>query len=91
MTEQLSHQDQTEHRQGQRHMTLKGGKIAFHGGRSTIDCTVRNLSSGGAKLKVASVLGIPNDFELMMSDNVQQHCRVVWRKVNEVGVAFTAA
>lgn len=91
MTEQLSNQDRTEHRQDQRRTTLKGGKIAFHDGRSTIDCTVRNLSSGGAKLKVASVLGIPNDFELLMADNVHQHCRVVWRKVNEVGVAFGAA
>jgi hypothetical protein len=34
----------TDNRQAQRRSTLKGGRIVFNAGRSTINCTVRNLS-----------------------------------------------
>jgi len=79
---------ETEHRAVPRRTTLKGGKIAFNGNRSTIDCTVRNLSRNGAKLVVASVLGIPDDFELVLADTVRQPCHVIWRKAKDLGVEF---
>ena len=82
---------QTEHRAQQRRSTLKGGKIVFNAGRSTIDCTVRNLSRDGAKLQVASVVGIPDAFDLLLPNTARQPCRIAWRKVKEVGVVFTAA
>ena len=81
---------QTEHRAQQRRPTLKGGRIVFNSGRSTIDCTVRNLSRDGAKLQVASVVGIPDTFDLLLPNTTRQPCRVAWRKVKEVGVVFTA-
>lgn len=37
-----------EQRQATRHRTLKGAKIVFNDGHSTISCTVRNLSETGA-------------------------------------------
>ncbi len=73
-----------------RRHTLKSGRIAFNSGRSTIDCTVRNLSSQGAKLTVASVVGIPDSFELMLGDGVRHQCRVIWRTLKELGVEFHA-
>ncbi|MEO8757606.1 MAG: PilZ domain-containing protein [Devosia sp.] len=82
---------QTEKRANQRRPTLKGGKIVFNGGRSTIDCTVRNLSRDGAKLQVASVIGIPDSFDLMLPNTARQPCRIAWRKVKEIGVVFTAS
>jgi hypothetical protein len=77
-----------EHRVAQRRTTLKGGEIAFNGGRSTIDCTVRNLSNSGAKLLVASVIGIPDTFDLVLPNSPKQPCRVAWRKAKEIGVEF---
>jgi len=71
-----------------RHRTLKSGLIAFNNSQSTISCTVRNLSDGGADLKVASVLGIPDEFELRLSDHTKHQCTVVWKKVDEIGVKF---
>ena len=70
-----------------RQRVLKAGTIAFTG--AGIDCTVRNLSETGAALEVASVVGIPTEFSLVIpSDNVNRKCRVVWRKLNRIGVAF---
>jgi hypothetical protein len=66
---------------------LKAGTIMFGG--AGIDCTVRNLSEMGAALEVVSVVGIPTEFSLVIrSDNINHHCRVVWRKMNRIGVAF---
>ena len=51
-----------EQRNDQRHRTLKPGLIVFNDGYSTIECMVRNLSEGGAQLKVESLIGIPDTF-----------------------------
>ena len=79
---------QSENRQSQRRTTLKGGRIVFNAGRSTIDCKVRNLSGKGAKLQVASVVGIPDTFDLMLDGHSRQPCRVAWRTLKELGVEF---
>jgi PilZ domain len=70
-----------------RQRVLKSGTIEFHGG--AIDCVVRNISDTGAALDVASPVGIPAEFKLLVSgDGVQQHCRVVWRRDKRIGVRF---
>jgi hypothetical protein len=78
----------TDNRDTQRRRTLKSGRIVFNAGRSTIDATVRNLSAKGAKLEVSSVVGIPDTFDLLLEGNTRQPCRVVWRTLKELGVAF---
>ena len=54
-----------ERRKVQRHRTLKAGSISFNraGG---VDCRVRNLSPVGACLEVASQIGIPDEFVLVV-------------------------
>ena len=75
-------------RQTQRHRTLKKAHIVISDGFSTIDCVVRNLSETGAQLKVASILGIPDQFPLKMGDGQTLHCRVAWKRETEIGVEF---
>jgi hypothetical protein len=71
-----------------RHRVLKLGTIAFNGDGG-ITCRIRNISQGGACLKVASQFGIPDDFDLIIgTDNWHRLCRVAWRKANRIGVAF---
>ncbi|MEP7239883.1 MAG: PilZ domain-containing protein [Devosia sp.] len=82
---------ETEHRSMARRTTLKSGHIVFNSGRSTIDCRIRNLSARGAKLQVASVLGIPESFDLMLEGHSRQPCQVIWRSLKELGVEFPAA
>ena len=70
-----------------RKRVLKAGEIEFGGG--AIDCTVRNLSETGAALSVESPVGIPAEFNLVIvSDQVNRKCRVVWRKENRIGITF---
>ena len=77
-----------ERRLAQRLRTLKGGKIVVNNGFSTYDCTVRNLSDIGAKLTVASLVGIPETFQLAMDDGRRFNCETIWRKEGQIGVKF---
>jgi PilZ domain len=77
-----------ERRKIQRHRVLKPGTISFNRGGG-IDCTVRNLSPSGASLDVASLVGIPDEFILIIGGDHDQHpCRVIWRKEKRIGVIF---
>jgi hypothetical protein len=79
-----------ERRKVQRHRTLKAGTITFNrdGG---LNCRVRNLSPIGACLEVASQVGIPDDFVLVVEyDHVRSACHVVWRTATRLGVEFCA-
>lgn len=77
----------TERRTLPRQRVLKTGTIAFGG--AAIDCTVRNLSVKGAALDVASPLGIPDSFTLLLAaDQSRRLCRVIWRKEKRIGITF---
>jgi hypothetical protein len=78
-----------ERRNVARHWTLKRTHIALQGHAATIDCsTVLNLSDEGACLKVESAIGIPDSFDLVLDHAFVGNCRVTWRKVTRIGVAF---
>ena len=62
--------------------------IVFDGGRTRLDCVIRDLSDGGAKLQVATVKGIPQSFDLIVPRHRPHHCRVAWRALKEMGVQF---
>ena len=77
-----------EKRAHARHRVLKGGRLAFDGGGG-VDCTVRSLSPTGARLDVASPIGLPESFMLLIEANhFRRRCRPVWSHDTHVGVAF---
>jgi len=80
----------SEQRLARREQTRKPGRIVFNRASSTINCTVRDHSAGGAQLEVASVLGIPDTFELRLHGDAPRTSRIVWRKADAVGIAFTS-
>ena len=66
---------------------FRGGKITFNDRRSVLDCLVRDKSEAGARLHLPSTAGVPDEFELQ--DGKERHrCRVIWRSLTEIGVAF---
>ena len=76
-----------ENRAAPRHKVFKRGSITFNGGG--FDCTVKNLSSSGAGLEVASHLGLPTSFTLVIAtDHFTRRCHRVWRNETRIGVAF---
>jgi len=77
-----------ERRKVQRHRTLKAGSITFKR-NAGVDCRVRNLSPAGACLEVASQIGIPDDFMLVVKvDHLKAPCHVIWRTATRLGVTF---
>ena len=76
-----------EKRTFSRHRVLKAGTIEFGGG--AITCMVRNMSDTGAMLDVATPVGIPDYFTLVLRANGHRMpCRLVWWKEKRIGVAF---
>ena len=54
-----------------------------------LDCVATNVSDGGAMLQFRGA-ELPDIFVLQFNDSGRQrHCRVVWRRGAEIGVAFT--
>jgi hypothetical protein len=61
-------------------------------GGSRVECTILNMSAGGAMLAVAASQPIPDAFTLLItpSGSLSRRCMVAWREVNRIGVAFEA-
>ena len=77
----------SERRSTPRHRVLKRGMIQFR--HLTVECVVRNLSTGGAGLVVETM--VPDEFQLFWSgDLLGRNCRVIWRSGNKLGVSFGA-
>jgi hypothetical protein len=71
-----------------RHRVLKRGTLAFNGG-GAMDCTVRNLSQTGARIEIASPVGVPAVFTLVIeADHFMRRCHTVWSSEQRIGVAF---
>jgi hypothetical protein len=74
-----------------RSRVLKDGKILVAGNWSVVDCTVRDWSATGARLRIHHQMAVPNDFRLMLpSDNSIRDVHVVWRREDDIGVIFTS-
>ena len=72
-----------------RERVLLAAKIEFNKNQSVFDCFVKDLSGGGARLAMASTLGVPDLFTLCVpARNMRQPCRVVWCNEREAGVSF---
>ncbi|HWX05972.1 MAG TPA: PilZ domain-containing protein [Bradyrhizobium sp.] len=77
-----------EKRAAPRHRVLKGGTLAFSGGGG-VDCTVRNISSSGARVDISNPVGLPEAFTLVIeTDHFRRRCHAVWSSEKCIGVAF---
>ena len=59
-------------------------------GTSLGKCIVKDISENGAKIIFSAVEELPDGFLLTMGMS-RQHCRVMWRNQEEVGVQFGTA
>lgn len=76
-------------RSAHRQRTLKQAKILLTDW-TTIDCTVRDISEGGAHLVFGDAFALPEEFRLMLiSSNTIVPVRLLWQRGLNVGVAFT--
>ncbi len=78
-----------ESRAEHRSRTLKRGQVRIDGGKSLIDCTIRDLTETGAKLRFEDVFPLPLQFDLFIVDaNAVWPAHIAWQKGAEAGVKF---
>jgi len=78
-----------DRRNVKRTRVLRSAKIIVPRRSPVIHCTVQNITSGGACLKLANTYGVPDTFELTFEHGrTRRACRVAWRTSDQLGVAF---
>jgi hypothetical protein len=79
-----------ERRHGRRQRALKGAVLITHSLSGALDCQIRDLSKEGARLRIPSTIGVPEEAHLLIpSEQRIAPVRVLWRTAVEFGVAFT--
>jgi len=60
------------------------------GGSPLLPCTLIDISSSGARLALDDAAQVPPTFALRLTRNGTENysCRVVWRNVDALGIAF---
>ncbi len=77
-----------EHRGVHRQRTLKGARVVLED-RSTIDCTIRDISKGGARLVFGDAFKLPETFRLInLTAKTITPVRLQWQRRMEAGVSF---
>jgi hypothetical protein len=65
---------------------LKDGKLIFGQGHSVVDCTIDNMSDGGAHVRV-NTHGVPEEFYLVETTRqVIYRAAVAWRTTGGMGL-----
>jgi len=68
-------------------LVSKVGKIIVDPKTPTIDCSILDLSAGGACLEVGGVAAIPKRF-VLFHGGTKKSCNLVWQKGRRCGVSF---
>ena len=78
-----------EHRISLRRRTLKEGKVILTDS-TVIDCRIRDISEGGARLEFGGLTNLPKEFRLLfVSSNTMRPAAVAWQRGASVGIYFT--
>ncbi len=57
---------------------------------STIDCVIRDMGAGGARLEFGAMTDLPAEFRLLVvSTNVLVPAARVWQQGHKAGIKFT--
>jgi hypothetical protein len=73
-----------------RHSTRYHAWMLLDGGFAKRHCTILDLSSTGARIKLTDSGSITSDLSLVLTGDVRKvtRCRLVWRKESVIGVEF---
>ncbi|MFD0917350.1 PilZ domain-containing protein [Pseudahrensia aquimaris] len=73
----------------ERREVIRSAKISVDGDNDIMDCTIRDISTGGARISVARPADLPNSFMLICrADDMVARCQVAWRRGHEMGLRF---
>jgi len=78
-----------EGRQDERVRSFLRARILFNNNSSSIECTIKNISPGGAKIELSSELALPDEFDVEVPQKGRTYrARLMWRDINSLGVRF---
>ena len=79
-----------ERRQSVREQVQFQALIEFGGGSRPLNCTVMDVSEGGARIKVASPAQLPKDFWLVLTKDrmKRRQCQMVWHSKSQIGIKY---
>jgi hypothetical protein len=78
-----------DNRRSERSPAYLGGQIIYNNDLWSEECVVRNVSRGGALLRVTDPRTLPDRFKLTIAKHNAEHtARVRWRCHNALGVVF---
>jgi hypothetical protein len=79
-----------ERRAGHRTRALLSGKIIVGNGVMSPDCVIRDLSDGGARVRISGSIELPEAVGLLViKDGLLFDATLAWRRGDETGLAFT--
>jgi PilZ domain len=72
-----------------RRRTLLGGTVVISEGRHSFNCTIRDISDNGARIRLAVGQAVPKEFSLIVvRDQVAHQSTLCWAKGTEAGVSY---
>jgi hypothetical protein len=71
-----------------RHDARMPATLFFDPGNHSIACTVRNISTGGARIVLAEPSELPAAVQILVRPDVYRHALVRWRIGLEAGLEF---
>jgi len=82
------HDEAANRRRHTRRRSFKGGRIIYNNARSTVGCTIKDLSDGGGRLALSGFIELPGRFDLEIAGGATLPCKVAWRRGLQIGVEF---
>jgi GGDEF domain-containing protein len=80
---------QYERRGGDRRPVHTRAKCFLDHLNASVECIVLDVSRGGARLRIADSLALPDEFDLLLSyGGERQRVRLRWRRQKDIGVEF---
>lgn len=79
----------TNRRAHRRRRVLKRGALILNNGFSRIDCTIRDISEGGARIVTDSMINLPKHIELLVTESGEKYtAQTRWQKDRQSGLMF---
>ncbi len=83
------HYEGIERRGEHRRRILKGALVKFNNGFGNLECVMRDMTSGGARISMGHTSGMPSRVELQVAgEKTAIEALVHWRTPRDFGVSF---
>lgn len=88
MLNALNDNRDTERRAARRHRVLMSGKVAWLDKPFSSDCTIRDLTDDGARIRLADPIAPDDPVLIVLRSGMAHEARTAWRHGDLVGLEF---